>query len=345
MASKPKTASTTKPKTLAEALAAAGHVNADRATPKLWLSTGNPVLNHRISGKYRSGGFPMGRVVEIFGGASSGKTLIATSAMIAAQKAGGVAIFMDHERSFDERLAERLGLSTDPNVWVYDKPDTFEQSFDKAITIMELIRSGEFGIEADAPICLVFDSLASMVPQSKWDKSLAEYNMHDNTALARATSAAFPAFTQHVEQDNCLAIFLNQTREDIKVTQGDKTKTPGGNSPEFYASIRLKLTGGKIYDEAKKVYTGKHINAETVKNKTHRPFQKAEWDAKFEEDGFLKLDVIGAVLEELKELGILTMSGAYIEWEGKKLYKSVLTKQIEDGGPEALEKLLAMLPN
>ena len=332
-------------KSLGAALKAAGHVNAAGSAPSLWLDTGNPVLNHRISGKYRTGGLPMGRVVEIFGGASSGKTLISTNAMISAQKAGGIAMFMDHERSFDQRLAEKLGLNPDPDMWVYDKPDTFEQSIDKATEIMALVRTGDFGVAKDAPICLVFDSLASMVPQSKWDKTHADYNMHDKLALAAATSAAFPAFTQHVEQSNVMAIFLNQTRTKMNVQNGDPTTTPGGHAPEFYSSVRLKLTGGKIYDEKTKQVLGKHVACETVKNKTYRPFQKTEWDAVFEGDGFLKMDVIGAVVEELKTLGTIATHGAYLEWEGKKLYKSQIVKKIESEGQKAIDALFAMLPS
>lgn len=322
---------------LADALAKKKITNAENLAPSIWLDTGYPVLNKRVSGDYQKG-FPLGRIVEIFGPPSAGKTAIATKAMISAQRAGGIAIFMDHERSFDSRLAEKLGLDLDPNRFVYLAPDTFEESMDQVIEIGETVRSGDFGVDADAPICVVFDSLASMVPKSKWDKSAADYNMNDNTALARATSAAFPAFAQRCEKWNMLAIFLNQARTKIGVMFGDPTSTPGGSSPEFYASIRLKLGGGKMKDDG-----GKTIGCQTVKNKVYRPFLKCSWDFVFQDDGSGKFDVIGGVIEELKELGALETTGAYIIWtDGKKYYKSALTKKIEDEGLE--DELFALLP-
>lgn len=322
---------------LADALAKKKITNAENSKPSIWLDSGYPVLNKRISGDYRKG-FPLGRMVEIFGPPSAGKTAIATKAMIAAQQAGGVAIFMDHERSFDDRLAEKLGLDLDPNRFIYLTPETFEESIDTVVEIGDTIRSGEFGVEADAPICVVFDSLASMVPKSKWDKDSKDYNMNDNTALARATSAAFPAFHQRCEKWNMLAIFLNQARTKIGVMFGDPTTTPGGNAPEYYSSVRLKLGGGKLKDGA-----GKTVGCETVKNKVHRPFLKCSWDFVFQDDGSGKFDVVGGVIEELKELGIIEQNGAYLTWtNGKKYHKGALIKLIEDEGLE--DELFELLP-
>lgn len=322
---------------LADALAKKGIVNAERSAPKLWLDTGYPVLNHRISGDYHKG-FPLGRMVEVFGPPSAGKTAISTKSMIAAQQAGGIAAFMDHERSFDSRLAEKLGLDLDPSKFVYLTPETFEQSLDTIIELGETIRSGEFGIDKDAPICVAFDSLASMVPKSKWEKDAADYNMNDTTALARATSAAFPAFNQRCEKWNMLAIFLNQARTKPGVMYGDPTTTPGGSAMEFYASVRLKLGGGKMKDGA-----GKRVGCETVKNKVYRPFLKCEWDFVFQEDGSGKFDVVGGVLDELKEIGKLETAGAYIVWtDGKKYYRDPLARKIEEEGLQ--DELFDLLP-
>lgn len=325
---------------LADALSKIGVTNAENAAPSLWLDTGYPPLNKRISGSYRKG-LPLGRMVEIFGPPSAGKTVIATNVMISAQKAGGVPIFMDHERSFDSRLAEKIGLDTDPSKFVYQRPDTFEQSVDQVIKICTLIREGNFGVPEDAPIVVVFDSLASMIPQSKWDKSAADFNMNDNTALARATSAALPAFVQHCAHMNVLPIFLNQARTKIGVMFGDPTSTPGGASPEFYASIRLKLGGGTEKKDGAVV--SKKIGCETVKNKVHRPFLKTTWDFIFQKDGSGKLDVIGGTIDELKEIGAIETAGAYIVWtDGKKYHKATLVKKIEDEGLK--EELFALLP-
>jgi protein RecA len=340
---------------LASALGKLGIKNSASSAPSRWLDSGYPVLNHRMSGSYQRG-FPMGRLIEIFGPPSAGKTVIATKAMVAAQQAGGVAIFMDHETSFDLRLGMKIGLSDDPDKWVYLQPDTFEESIDAVVEIIMMIRAGDFGVAPDAPIIVVWDSLASMIPKSKWDKDAADYNMNDTTALARATSAAFPALAKRITQNNVCGIFLNQARTSPGVMFGDPTTTPGGSAMEFYASIRLKLGGAKIYGpgeeyidpktKKKKKKTGatigKMIGCETVKNKTHRPFEKCDWEFVFQADGSGKLDAVAGVIEELKSLGILQTEGAYIVWDGKKIYKKALVAKIEDEG--LTDQLYAMLP-
>lgn len=198
----------------------------------LWLDTGLPALNRAISGSYQ-GGIPGSRITEIFGPSSSGKTLIATKAMISAQQAGGIACFMDHERSFESKLAERMGLSLDEDLnWVYKAPDTFEQSIDLMKEIVNTVR-GEELIDPKAPIVFVFDSLASMIPQSRFDKAAGENNMNDNTALARATSAHFPAIAQICYRHNVTAIFLNQARTKIGVMYGDPTCVHGRTKVPF----------------------------------------------------------------------------------------------------------------
>lgn len=326
---------------LADALAKKGIANADGSAPTAWLTTGNPVLDHRISGKYHGGGLPQGRMNEIFGPPSAGKTVIATELMIATQKAGGVAVFFDHERSFDSNLAKKNGLDLNPSKFIYLKPETFEAAMDTITEIGDEIRQGKH-IDPTAPITPVFDSLAGMIPLSKWDKNATNYNMNDNTALARATSAAFPTIAQRCELWNMTAIFLNQIRTKPGVTYGDPTTTPGGGAMEFYASVRLKLGGSKVSKEGVGVI-GKKITCETWKNKTYRPFQKTEWDFIFQKDGSGSLDVIGAVIDELKAIGKLEAAGAYLMWEGKKLYKSQITTLAEDD-PAVKAKLFSLLP-
>ncbi|MDV2280545.1 hypothetical protein [Klebsiella pneumoniae] len=135
-----------------------------------WIDSGFPPLNKAISGRY-DGGFPSGRIVEIFGPPSAGKTFLATAAMVSAQKQEGLAVFLDHENSFDVGLAVANGLNADEDdgQWVYKQPDTFEESVELIGTILKLVRDEEL-IPADAPICIVADSLASMVPNSKAEK-------------------------------------------------------------------------------------------------------------------------------------------------------------------------------
>ena len=197
-----------------------------------WIDTGFPPLNKAISGRY-DGGFPCGRIVEVFGPPSAGKTFLATAAMISAQKQDGLAVFLDHENSFDVGLAVANGLNADEDdgQWVYKQPDTFEDSVELIGTILKLVRDEEL-IPESAPICIVADSLASMVPNSKAEKfeKMAEgtakdkdqLNMNDNTALARATSANFPTLALWARKYNACLIFLNQMRTNLGIMFGDR---------------------------------------------------------------------------------------------------------------------------
>lgn len=329
---------------LADAMTKAIGPNDENQAPSLFLSTGYPLLNLALSGKY-GGGLPMGRIVEIFGPSSAGKTAISTELMVSAQRAGGIAMFNDHERSFDVRLSIKAGLDTDPNKWIFKTPRTFEESLKNSITAANVIRDGKF-IPDEAPIVMIYDSLASMVPKSKMEKDVDEMNMNDNTALARATSAAFPAFAQWCHECNVLAVFLNQMRTKIGVMFGDNTTTPGGDAPGYYSSIRVKLgkskmTSGKGSD---RIVVGNQIGAETVKNKTYRPYQKVKWNFMFQDDGSGKFDVIGSTIDHLVDTGILKRSMGRIAWvDGSKPYYADLVHKIEDD-PTAKEQLFSLLP-
>lgn len=350
----------------ANAVADAGLANSEKQEVKHYLSTGYPVLDHRLSGKYHGGGFAGGRMIEVIGPSSSGKTAIATNALMCAQRGGGLAGFDDHERSFDAGLGESFGLSLDPDNWSYATPNTFEQSIDRMREKVLLARGMTFSkgeyrtdpkaayFDPTAPFCWVFDSLAAMVPESAMftDKGEAkdadERSMHDNLALPRATAAHFPVLAKFAEATNTCLIFLNQVRVDLKAKsmpgRATPMTSPGGNAPEFYATQRLRLGRSFITDEKqghKKI--GQSIGCEVFKNKVWRPFEKCEWDFLFQEDGTGKFDVVGGVIDELKLLGILKTSGAYIEWiDGKKYYKSQLVPLIEQQGLQA--DLIAMLP-
>ncbi len=329
---------------LADAIEKAIGVNDKNQAPTLFLSTGFPLLNHSLSGKYL-GGLPMGRVIEMFGPSSAGKTAIASELMISAQEAGGIAMFNDHERSFDVRLSIKAGLDTDPNHWVFKTPRTFEESIDNSVKLIQTVREGKF-IDPEAPIIIVFDSLASMVPASKIDKARGELTRHDNTALARCTAAAFPAFTQWCADNNVLALFLNQIRTKIGVMFGDPTTTPGGNAPEFYSSIRIKLGKSQIAKGKgpDKVILGSQIGAETVKNKTYRPFQKVKWNFMFREDGSGHFDVVGSTIDHLVAEGILTNTKGRISYiDGSKLMKGQLVKKIDES-LDMKEELFNLLP-
>ena len=323
--------------------------NDEETTVDTFLDTGYAPLNFALSSRY-DGGMPVGRIVEMFGPPSSGKTAISTNVMASAQRMGGIAGFNDHERSFDWAQGKNLGLDLTPGRFVFKKPRTFEESITLCLTAAQHVRAKKL-IAPEAPIAWVFDSLASMVPQSKLfdkdgkDRDAGSYNMHDNTALARATSAAFPAFNQMCEEYGICAIFLNQMRLKPGVVYGDPTTTPGGESPKFYASIRVQLGAKRISKgtgEDKEIL-GQVIGAKVIKNKVSRPFLTANWRFLFQEDGTGKFDVVGSLVEFMIENKLLEAAGARVKWtDGKSYYKAQLVERIEKEG--LLPELTAMLP-
>lgn len=329
---------------LAKSLAVAIGANDEESTVKRFLTTGYPELDYALSASW-DGGFPVGRIVEMAGPPSAGKTAIATEVMAAAQRADGVAGFMDHERSFSLRLAPKLGLDTTPGRFIFKKPRTFEESITLCVKAAEHIRVNKL-IPEDAPICWVFDSLASMVPQSALfdnkgkEKSAEDRTMNDNTALARATSAHMPAFAQHCEELDVCAVFLNQTRTKIGVMYGDPTTTPGGDAPKFYSSARIMLSAARLAKDGE--ILGSEITAKVIKNKVARPFMSAKWRFMFQPDGTGKFDKVRSLIDFLDREKAFEKAGNYFVWEGKKLYAEQLAAKIESEGKWA--DLVALLP-
>jgi recombination protein RecA len=321
--------------------------NDEEATVRSFLNSGFMPFNIASSSK-KTGGFPVGRIIEIAGPPSSGKTALATSAMAAAQAAGGVAGFMDHERSFSLVLAPRLGLDVTPGRFVFKKPRTFEESITLCVRAADHLRSKKL-IKPDAPICWVFDSLASMVPQSVLfdqktgkERDAESRNMNDNTALARATSAHFPAFAQHCEELGVCAIFLNQTRTKIGVMYGDPTTTPGGDSPKFYASQRIMLSASQVKTKEGEIL-GNEVTARFIKNKVSRPFLKAKYRFMFQPDGTGRFDVELSTVNYLVEQGVLTKGrpGYYLFDEVQMTPEQIARKVQKEGRMKDLE---AMMP-
>lgn len=333
---------------IAKALAGEIGQNDPEATVSQYLDTGFPVLNHASSASWE-GGFPVGRLVEIAGPPSAGKTAIATRAMAAAQAAGGVAGFMDHERSFSVTLAPKLGLDTTPGRFVYKKPDTFQKSVATFRLAVETIRKKKL-IPASAPICWVFDSLAAMTPHSLlYDekgkpRDPGSINMRDKLALATATSVHFPGIAQTAEDFNVCCIFLNQMRTNVGVMFGDNRKTTGGNSPEFYFSQRLWLSSKKI--KKGNDIIGAEVTGVFQKNKVSRPFQAASWRFIFEPDGTGRFDRERSTIDFLESEGLLPKASrqGYVEWEGKQVTRDNLSDLIRSQGDTGFAKLVALLP-
>lgn len=349
----------------AEALATASLSNYERATAVAFRSTGFPPLDAALSGSYKGGGFADGRIVEIFGPSSSGKTVIATHVMAEVQKAGGLAGFHDHERAYQKELGVRMcGLSISPNNFVYDQPWTFEQSIDKMMAKVLIARGMEF-CEADGeyrqrkgakvwfpidkPIVWVFDSLHSMVPMSAAGKATTECSMHDNLALPRATSAHFPLLAMFAEACNVLIIFLNQIRLDQANTKNPKYpvwKSPGGDAPVYYASQRLQLTRSILRDKGTEggPEIGQKVTCKVIKNKVYRPNLKVEWDFIYQKDGTGAFDTIGGVTDRLVELGLIQVKGSWYTWKDGTKYgsKAKFTDFIRENN--LLPELISMLP-
>lgn len=320
-----------------------GGAASKKTTVTEFIDTGFPPLNRIISGSY-DGGMPVGRIVEMYGPTSCGKTAISTVVMRNAIAKGGVAMFMDHERSFEHHLAHNLGLDVESPNFIYARPETLEESFMKAIKITQKIRDEEL-IPPGAPIVAVFDSLAAMVPKSKMEKEMDELTMADSLALAKTLSGVMPALQVWASKLNMLVLLLNQTRENPGVTYGDNTRTPGGKAPGFYSSVRIALNASKLFEGEgkKKVYLGQRVRVDITKNKISAPFRKTEWDFLANEDGSGRFDVTGSLLDHLVEVGVLELSGSRIKWtDGKSFFKSQLVETITKNKLEP--ELLKMLP-
>jgi RecA/RadA recombinase len=334
---------------IAKSLAGIIGKNDDESTVDTFLDTGYAPFNHALSNKW-DGGFACRRIIELSGPPSAGKTAIATCAMAAAQRMGGIAGFADHERSFSQHLAPNLGLKVN-GTFIYKTPRTFEESISLCVKAATHIREKKL-IAPEAPIAWVFDSLASMVPQSALidmktgkDRDASTRNMNDTTALARATSAHFPAFSQYVEELNICAMFLNQIRTKPGVVYGDPRYTPGGDAPKFYASQRAMLGASKIQKGkgAEAEVLGSEITAVCIKNKVSRPWLKATWRFMFQADGSGRFDVERSMIEFLEaEKIIATAKPGYVMWEGVQKHKETLARLIEKEGK--LKDLMGMLP-
>lgn len=306
-----------------------------------FISTGFEPLNQIVSGE-PTGGLPLGRLIEMYGPSSSGKTALATQWMIEAQRMGGIAGFMDHERSFDVDLAKGLGLSDEFPFWIYKQPKTWEESNMIMAKAAKTIRDNKI-IPADAPILFVFDSIASAVPKSSADKSMDELNMNDTTALARVTSTTLKVMAQFSEEYNFTVLYLNQIRTKPGVVYGDPTTTPGGGSMEFYATVRIALGRKKIMEDrgGEKTFVGQEITLKTTKNKLTRPLQETSLRMMFNDDGSAYFDTITPLIEHLVSAGKLASSGPRVTWtDGKQYFKKALVSHIRENGLEAELKSL-----
>lgn len=272
------------------------------------------------------GGLPRGRVVEIYGPESSGKTTLAIHAIAEVHKAGGLAAFVDAEHAFDKNYAAALGVDTD-NLLI-SQPDHGEQALEIAD---HLIRSGALDL-------VVIDSVAALVPRSELEGDMGDSKMG---LQARLMSQALRKLTGTINKTGCTCIFINQLREKIGVMFGNPETTTGGNALKFYASIRLDIRRiGQIKNGTDVL--GNRTRVKVVKNKMAPPFRSTEFDIVYGE-GISKL---GEILDYSVEMDIVNKSGSWYSFEGNKIGQGrENVKQFLKDNPELAEELERRIKN
>ncbi|MCW8798218.1 MAG: recombinase RecA [Prosthecochloris sp.] len=259
------------------------------------ISTGSIALDFALG----VGGFPKGRVVEIYGPESSGKTTLALHAIAEAQKLGGVAAMVDAEHAFDQAYARKLGV--DINALLVSQPESGEQ----ALSIVEtLVRSGAVDI-------VVVDSVAALVPQAELEGEMGDSVMG---LQARLMSQALRKLTGAISKSSSVAVFINQLRDKIGVVYGNPETTTGGKALKFYSSVRLEIRKTAQIKDGVDII-GNRTKVKVVKNKVAPPFKTVEFDILYGEG----ISVMGELIDLAVEFGIVKKAGAWFSYESEKL--------------------------
>ena len=273
------------------------------------------------------GGFPRGRVIEIYGPEASGKTTLTLHAIAEAQKAGGATAFIDAEHALDITYAKKLGVKTDD--LLIPQPDRGEQALEIAET---LVRSGALDL-------IVIDSVAALVPRAELEGEMGDAHMG---LQARLMSQALRKLTATISKSQTTVIFINQIRMKIGVMFGNPETTTGGNALKFYASVRLDIRRIEAIKEGPEV-TGSRARVKVVKNKVAPPFKQAEFDIMFNEG----ISKVGEILDRGVEKNVVEKSGAWYTYKGERIGQgreqaktflkgnSAVAKEIEDRIREA----------
>jgi recombination protein RecA len=281
------------------------------------ISTGSLSLDIALG----VGGLPRGRVIEVYGPESSGKTTLSLQCIAEAQKQGGMAAFIDAEHAFDKSYAEKLGIDTE-NLYIA-QPDNGEQALEIA---EHLIRSSAIDV-------IVIDSVAALVPKGELEGEMGDSKLG---LQARLMSQALRKLTGAISKTGCVCIFINQLREKIGVMFGSPETTTGGNALKFYASVRLDIRKVTPLKDADGNVIGNRTRVKVVKNKVAPPFKVVEFDIIYGEG----ISKIGEVIDLGVELGILQKSGSWFSYEGNKLAQGRESmKALLKDNPELTERL------
>jgi len=289
----------------------------DRAADKVdVISTGSIALNAALG----VGGYPRGRIIEIYGPESSGKTTLTIHAIAEAQKAGGIAAFIDAEHAFDPTYAQKLGVNLE-ELWI-SQPDNGEQ----ALAIADQL------ISSSAVDLVVIDSVAALTPKAE-----IEGDMGDNKVglQARLMSQALRKLTATISKTKTCCIFINQLREKIGVMFGNPETTTGGNALKFYSSVRLDIRRVNSIKDGDEVI-GNLVRVKVVKNKVAPPFRKAEFEISFGEG----ISKSGEIVDLGVEYGIIQKSGSWFSYNGSKIGQGRdAVKKLMKDNPELAEEI------
>lgn len=284
------------------------------------IPSGSIGLNYALG----VGGYPRGRIIEIFGPESSGKTTLAIHAIAEAQKRGGIAAIIDAEHAFDRFYAQQLGV--DINNLLISQPDNGEQALEIA---EQLIRSAAVDI-------LVVDSVAALTPKNEIEGDMGERSVG---LQARLMSQAMRKLTGAISRTNTTCIFINQLREKIGVMFGPSETTTGGNALKFYASVRIDIRSSSTIKDGEEVL-GRRTKVKVVKNKVAPPFRRAEFDIMFGEG----ISKSGEIIDLGVENGVIQKSGSWFSYDGAKLAQGRdAAKRVIQDNPELAEELEAKI--